>query len=312
VNKLLLTIRKATAHHLRLIGVAIGLGVLLSTGLSAVTGTAAVLPAPRASSPQSHGYWLVGSDGGVFSFGSAQFYGSPASHRLQRPIVGIAATIDNGGYWLTASDGGVFAYGDTGFYGSVPGLGIHPFGSGLPDSLNAPIVGMVASNDDGGYLVVASDGGVFAFGDARFEGSCFSVGGCSGAVVAIVSDTTGNGYWLMTQTGHVYAFGDAPYLGAPGPQDVPVTSATSAPVGAPGSYYMLFSNGSVYGNAGVCCAADYPSGASPATAIFTESNGGFFWVATADGSVVAMANAPYDGSMAGTNLNGLIVAGAGF
>ena len=33
-------------------------------------------------------------------------------------------------------------------------------------SLNAPIVGMVPSNDGGGYFMVASDGGVFAFGDA--------------------------------------------------------------------------------------------------------------------------------------------------
>jgi len=26
--------------------------------------------------PGQHGYWLVGSDGGVFSFGDASFYGS--------------------------------------------------------------------------------------------------------------------------------------------------------------------------------------------------------------------------------------------
>ena len=31
------------------------------------------------------------------------------------------------------------------FYGSIPGLGLHPAGSGLPNSLNAPIVGMVPS-----------------------------------------------------------------------------------------------------------------------------------------------------------------------
>ena len=41
-----------------------------------------------ASSP-NHGYWLVSSDGGIFTFGSAQFYGSAGDIGLQRPVVGI-------------------------------------------------------------------------------------------------------------------------------------------------------------------------------------------------------------------------------
>ena len=64
-----------------------------------------------------HGYWLLGGDGGVFSFGDAQFYGSlpqigysPAGsgrpHELKAPLVGIASTVDGKGYWLVASDGG--------------------------------------------------------------------------------------------------------------------------------------------------------------------------------------------------------------
>ena len=36
-----------------------------------------------------HGYWLVGSDGGIFTFGSAPFYGSTGSLTLQRPVVGM-------------------------------------------------------------------------------------------------------------------------------------------------------------------------------------------------------------------------------
>ena len=76
------------------------------------------------------------------------------------------------GYWLVASDGGIFSFGNAGFYGSIPGLGLAPAGSGLPHSLNAPIIGMVPSADGNGYFMVASDGGVFTFGDAKFEGSC--------------------------------------------------------------------------------------------------------------------------------------------
>jgi hypothetical protein len=37
--------------------------------------------------------------------------------------------------------------------------------------LNKPVVGMAATPDGGGYWLVASDGGIFSFGDAPFLGS---------------------------------------------------------------------------------------------------------------------------------------------
>src|SRR5664280_1722395 len=40
------------------------------------------------STPDGGGYWLVGSDGGVFTFGDARFHGSAANQRLAGPIVG--------------------------------------------------------------------------------------------------------------------------------------------------------------------------------------------------------------------------------
>ena len=230
-------------------------------------------PVTRPSTP-AHGYWLVGSDGGIFSFGSAQFYGSTGSLKLQRPVVGIVPTKDDAGYWLDASDGGVFSFGDTQFYGSIPGLGLNPAGSGLPNSLDAPIVGMVPSNDDGGYFMVASDGGVFAFGDAHFAGSCPGIGGCSGAAVAVMPDASGNGYWLVTKTGNVYTFGDAANYGAPGNTGSPVTSAVRTPDGH--GYWILTANGTVY-NYGDAAndgdAAGQFGGFNPASAIFTTSDG---------------------------------------
>jgi hypothetical protein len=79
------------------------------------------------------GYRLTASDGGVFTFGDARFYGSTGAVSLAKPIVGLESTADGGGYWLVASDGGVFAFGDARFYGSTGGR-----------SLNGPIVGMAA------------------------------------------------------------------------------------------------------------------------------------------------------------------------
>jgi hypothetical protein len=256
---------------------------------------------------------LVGSDGGIFSFGSAQFHGSMGGVALQRPVVGIVPTPDRGGYWLDASDGGVFAFGDTQFYGSMPGLGFNPAGSGKPHSLNAPIVGMVASHDDRGYFMVASDGGVFAFGDATFAGSCPGIGGCSGAAVAVVPDATGGGYWVVTATGHVYAFGDAVNHGSPGPQAAPFTSAVATPDG--GGYWILESNGVVFpfGDAGNLGSPPPGSagGFNPAASIFSTSDGGGYWVVTGQGTVYNFGNAPGDGDMTGTHLNGAIIAASG-
>ena len=72
-----------------------------------------------APTPDGHGYWLVASDGGIFAFGDAGFFGSTGAITLNKPIVGMAPTPDGAGYWLVASDGGVFNFGDAGFSGST-------------------------------------------------------------------------------------------------------------------------------------------------------------------------------------------------
>jgi len=167
--------------------------------------------------PASPGYWLVASDGGVFSFGSAPYYGSTGGQPLNSPIVGMAAMPDGGGYWLVASDGGVFSFGDAAFHGSTGG-----------QPLNSPIVGMAATADGGGYWLVASDGGVFSFGDAAFHGS---MGGqpLAAPVVGVASDAATGGYWLAASDGGVFSFGAA-FFGSSGGQ------------GGPGSYFALAAN----------------------------------------------------------------------
>jgi len=65
-----------------------------------------------ASTIDGNGYWLVASDGGIFAFGDAGFFGSTGGLPLQKPIVGMASAPDGSGYWLVASDGGIFNFGD--------------------------------------------------------------------------------------------------------------------------------------------------------------------------------------------------------
>ena len=199
-----------------------------------------------APTPDGKGYWLVASDGGIFTFGDAGFYGSTGGLALNEPIVGMASTPDGKGYWLVASDGGIFAFGDAGFYGSTGAL-----------TLNKPIVGMASTPDGKGYWLVASDGGIFAFGDARFYGSTGALpstspswawprprtAGATGwwpptaasspsatpastgrpgpltlnrPIVGMASTPDGKGYWLVASDGGIFTFGDAGFYGSAG------------------------------------------------------------------------------------------------
>jgi hypothetical protein len=112
-----------------------------------------------AATADNQGYWLAGSDGGIFSFGDAPFFGRPPPG--SSPVVGIVATSDGRGLWVAEKNGSVFAYGD------APSFG------GLPDfrqSVNN-IVALMPTPSGKGYWLIGSDGGVFTFGDAPFHGS---------------------------------------------------------------------------------------------------------------------------------------------
>ena len=287
----------------------------LAVGTMSTVAAGRAAAAPVATHSSVGGYWLVGRDGGVFSFGSARFYGSTGDLTLQRPVVGLAPTANHRGYWLVASDGGIFAFGDAGFYGSIPGLGIAPAGSKGPGpKLNAAVVGIVPTTNGRGYFLVASDGGVFAFGDARFEGSCPGVGGCDGVVKSVIPDATGNGYWVVTATGNVYAFGKAPNYGSPGYRPrTPVTSAVRYPDGS--GYWILFSDGDVWSSNPAKAFSPPPvqyDPANPATAVFATSDGTGYWVAFASGVVQSFGDAKFQGDPAASHLNAPIIAASGF
>ena len=68
------------------------------------------------------GYYIVGSDGGVFAYGDAQFYGSMGGQTMNAPVVGMELTSSGAGYWLLGQDGGIFAFGDAQFYGAPTGM----------------------------------------------------------------------------------------------------------------------------------------------------------------------------------------------
>ncbi len=198
------------------------------------------LPLVGAAPSGAGGYWEVASDGGLFSFGGAVFFGSMGGRHLNAPVVAMAANPDGGGYWEVASDGGIFSFGDAAFFGSMGGT-----------PLNRPVVGMAPTPSGHGYWLVASDGGIFSFGDAAFFGS---MGGTplNRPVVGMAPTPSGHGYWLVASDGGIFSFGDATFFGSMGgtPLNRPVVAMAPTPSGH--GYWEVASDGGVFtfGDAG--------------------------------------------------------------
>ncbi len=237
------------------------------------------------------GYWINASDGGVFSFGNAQFYGSTGGMRLNAPVVGMASTHDAAGYWEVATDGGVFSFGDAQFHGSTGSI-----------HLNRPVVGMAVTPDGGGYWLVASDGGIFAFGDAGFYGSTGSLV-LNQPVIGMVPTHDGGGYWLVASDGGVFAFGDAGFFGSLGGAPPSTALVGVAPTPDGGGYWVLGANGTAYdfGDAPpVGVAANSPGLAamlSPMTGLIPDFTGQGFDAVNGRGQAFAYGDAPYFGDV---------------
>jgi hypothetical protein len=205
------------------------------------------------------GYWEVASDGGIFTFGDASFFGSMGGQPLNKPVVGMASTPDGQGYWEVAADGGVFTFGDASFFGSATGHkltkrvvgmvaapdghgywltaangSVFAFGSaksfGDPSDqvLNAPVTSIARTPSGKGYTLAAADGGIFAFGDAGFFGS---MGGqpLNKPVIGLAATNDAQGYWLFATDGGVFSFGDAVFHGSMGgqPLNAPVVGGAT-------------------------------------------------------------------------------------
>jgi hypothetical protein len=80
----------------------------------------------------------------------------------------IASTDTGRGYWTTTGDGAVYAFGDAQFRGSS--FDVDPNTPGAQRvEVQGEVVG-IAGVGRSGYWLLASDGGIFAFGDAQFYG----------------------------------------------------------------------------------------------------------------------------------------------
>ena len=92
---------------------------------------------------------------------------------------------------------------------------------------------------------MASDGGIFSFGDAAFHGS---MGGTplNAPIVGMAATPDGAGYWEVASDGGIFSFGDAAFHGSMGgtPLNAPIVGMAATPDG--GGYWEVASDGGIF------------------------------------------------------------------
>jgi len=201
------------------------------------------------------GYWLIGSDGGVFTIGEPssdsstagippsshpRFYGSSGGGGTDNEWTAIAPVADGSGYWTVRKDGRVFEFGSAIHYGD-------PF----PTVLSGPIIDMAATTTGLGYWLLGGDGGIFAHGDAVYYGRLPTVT-IPDLAIGFEARPQNDGYWILQTNGEITTYGAAVHYGDGsdlGSIDGIPTGLASTSNGA--GYWMVTTSGAVYafGNA---------------------------------------------------------------
>lgn len=229
---------------------------------------------PVAQQSQGSGYWVITEDGGVFTYGSAQFRG--AGNKYIRNTVTAAFGNPSGtGYTMITNDGGVFTFGSedhgagnkwikntvVAAFGTRSGHGYtmvtndggvftfgdaQDYGNGNKWIKNT-VVAAFPSPSGGGYTMVTNDGGAFTFGDAQFAGAANKW--VKNGIVSAAGTATGNGYWMVSTDGGMFALGDAGYFG--GVNNCPGNTITDIERTGQTGYRVLTTTGKVvsFGNA---------------------------------------------------------------
>jgi hypothetical protein len=184
--------------------------------------------------------------------------------------------------------------------------------AGAPSAARAGYVGITATPDGRGYWLVRADGGIAAFGDARWYGSLPAAQARPAApIVGMARTGDAKGYWLVGADGHVYGFGDArSYGSAPAPPalSAPITAIAAAPDGH--GYWLVGADGHVY-SFGDARFAGAPDGyEAPYDAIAALPAGGYLVTAASNAAVYRYAGGTLSGGGPGFPLAGTLVGTA--
>jgi hypothetical protein len=293
-------------------------GALVSAVLVFWTISAVETPASATNAmAPSPGYWLAGSDGGVYSF-NAPFFGSgrsasgpdactfepqaPSSLNGAFGCTAIASTSTGSGYFLLNQFRGTTPFGSA---------TLTPNTCTLPTDLASTsegrnVLSIAATKSGNGVLGVDRLGGLETCGDAISYGSNPV---SNKPIVGIVATPDGKGYWLVASDGGVFSYGDAEFYGSTGATQLnePIVGMASTPDGE--GYWPVASDGGVFafGNAIFAGSMGGRTLTEPMVGIAANPDGTGYWTVSRDGGVFAFGDAPFRGSMGGHNLNAPIV-----
>ncbi|HVE46350.1 MAG TPA: S8 family serine peptidase [Acidimicrobiales bacterium] len=182
------------------------------------------------------------------------------------------------------------------------------FGYGIVDAPAA--LGLVSNpaRTGEGYWLAASDGGIFAFGRAKFHGSTGATR-LNQPIVAMAAAPDGNGYWLVASDGGIFAFGSARFFGSTGATRLnqPIVGMAPAPDG--NGYWLVASDGGIFafGSSRFFGSTGATRLNQPIVGMAASPDGSGYTLVASDGGIFAFGSARFFGSTGATRLNQPIV-----
>jgi hypothetical protein len=215
------------------------------------------------------------------------------------------------GYVITASNGAQLVVGDvksatfgglinndsyTFKVAAINAAGIGPY-SAVTNTVSPTVLG---------YWTVASDGGVFSFGNPYFG----SEGGThlNSPIVGMARTVDGGGYWLVAADGGIFTVGDAVFYGSMGNRHLNQPIVGMAVTADGGGYWLAASDGGVFtfGDATYHGSMGGKHLNRPIVGMANDSGSGY-WLVASDGGIFAFGGAGYYGSTGAMVLNKPIV-----
>ena len=164
------------------------------------------------------------------------------------------------------------------------------------------------SSAPNGYILSATDGGVFDYGNIPFCGSTGAIH-LNQPVVGAALTEDGGGYWEVASDGGVFCFGNAAFHGSMGgtPLNRPIVGMAATPNG--GGYWEVASDGGIFsfGNASFFGSTGAIHLNAPIVGMAPTPDGAGYWLVASDGGIFAYGDAKFFGSMGGHPLNRPVV-----
>ena len=158
------------------------------------------------------------------------------------------------------------------------------------------------------YWLAGADGGVYAFGQAPFDGSEHGQK-LTQPVVGMAGVPFQKGYWLVASDGGIFSFGTARFYGSTGAEKLnkPIVGLAATPDGL--GYWLVASDGGIFtfGDAGFYGSTGAEKLNKPIVGMTPTADGRGYYLVASDGGIFTFGDAVFQGSTGAIKLNQPIV-----